>query len=42
MVGKQIVVSSVYMITNPIKDGENRVFVEADDAVGASKTVLRI
>lgn len=42
MVGKPIVASRVDAIPNIIRDGENGLLVEADDATGASKAVLQI
>lgn len=42
MAGKPIVASRVDAIPNIICDGENGLLVEADDAAGASKAVLRI
>lgn len=42
MAGKPIVASRVDAIPNIVKDGENGLLVEADDAVGASEAVLRI
>lgn len=42
MAGKPIVASRVDAIPNIIKDGENGLLVEVDDAAGASKAVLRI
>ena len=42
MVGKPIVASRVDAIPNIIRDGENGLLVEADDASGACDAVLRI
>ena len=42
MAGKPIVASRVDAIPNIIRDGENGLLVEVDDAVGASEAVLRI
>ena len=42
MAGKPIVASRVDAIPNIIKDEENGLLVEVDDAAGASKAVLRI
>ena len=42
MAGKPIVASRVDAIPNSIKDRENGLLVEADDATGASEAVLRI
>ena len=42
MAGKPIVASRVDAIPNIIRDGENGLLVEADDATGASKAVLQI
>lgn len=42
MAGKPIVASRVDAIPNIIRDGENGLLVEVDDATGASKAVLRI
>lgn len=42
MAGNPIVASRVDAIPNIIRDGENGLLVEADDATGASKAVLRI
>lgn len=42
MAGKPIVASRVDAIPNIIRDGENGLLVEADDASGASEAVLRI
>lgn len=42
MASKPIVASRVDAIPNIIRDGENGVLVEADDATGASEAVLRI
>lgn len=42
MAGKPIVASRVDAIPNIIRDGENGVLIEADDATGASEAVLRI
>ena len=42
MAGKPIVASKVDTIPNIIRDGENGLLVEVDDAVGASEAVLRI
>lgn len=42
MAGKPIVASRVDAIPNIIRDGEDGLLVGTDDAVGASKTVLRI
>lgn len=42
MAGKPIVASNVDAIPNIIKNGENGLLVEVDDAVGASEAVLRI
>lgn len=42
MASKPIVASKVDAIPNIIRDGENGVLVEVDDAVGASEAVLRI
>lgn len=42
MAGKPIVASSVDAIPNIIRDGENGLLVEVDDAIGASEAVLRI
>ena len=42
MAGKPIVASRVDAIPNIIRDGENGLLVEADDATGASEAVLRI
>lgn len=42
MVGKPIVATSVDAIPNIIKDGENGLLVEVDDATVASEAVLRI
>ena len=42
MAGKPIVASRVDAIPNIIRDGENGLLVEADDATGAGEAVLRI
>lgn len=42
MAGKPIVASRVDAIPNIIRDGENGLLVEVDDAAGASEDVLRI
>ena len=42
MAGKPIVASSVDAIPNIIRDGENGLLVEVDDAASASEAVLRI
>lgn len=42
MAGKPIVASRVDAIPNIIRDGENGLLVEVDDAIGASEAVLRI
>ena len=42
MAGKPIVASRVDAIPNIIRDGENGLLVEVDDAAGASEAVLRI
>lgn len=42
MAGKPIVATNVDAIPNIIRDGENGLLVEVDDAIGASKAVLRI
>lgn len=42
MAGKPIVASSVDAIPNIIRDGENGLLVEVNDATGASEAVLRI
>lgn len=42
MAGKPIVASRVDAIPNIIRDGENGLLVEVDDAAGASKAVLQI
>lgn len=42
MASKPIVASKVDAIPNIIRDGENGLLVEVDDAVGASEAVLRI
>lgn len=42
MAGKPIVASNADAIPNIIKNGENGLLVEVDDAVGASEAVLRI
>lgn len=42
MAGKPIVASNVDAIPNIIRNGENGLLVEVDDAVGASEAVLRI
>ena len=42
MTGKPIVASKVDAIPNIIRDGENGLLVEVDDAIGASEAVLRI
>lgn len=42
MAGKPIVASRVDAIPNIIRDGENGLLVNVDDAVGASEAVLRI
>ena len=42
MAGKPIVASRVDAIPNIIRNGENGLLVEVDDAIGASKAVLRI
>lgn len=42
MAGNPIVASRVDAIPNIIRDGENGLLVEADDATGASEAVLRI
>ena len=42
MASKPIVASSVDAIPNIIRDGENGLLVEVDDATGASEAVLRI
>jgi glycosyltransferase involved in cell wall biosynthesis len=40
--GKPIVASRVDAIPNIIRDGENGLLVDADDAIAASEAVLRI
>ena len=42
MAGKPIVASSVDAIPNIIRDGENGLLVEVDDASGASKAVYEL
>ena len=42
MAGKPIVASKVDAIPNIVKDGQNGLLVEIDDAIGASKAVLQI
>lgn len=42
MAGKPIVASKVDAIPNIVRDGENGLLVEVDDAVGACEAVLRI
>ena len=42
MAGKPIIASRVDAIPNIVKDGENGLLVEVDDAIGASEAVLRI
>ena len=42
MAGKHIVASRVDAIPNIVRDGENGLLVEVDDAIGASEAVLRI
>ena len=42
MVGKPIVASCVDAIPNIIRDGENGLLVETEDAIGAGEAVLRI
>ena len=42
MAGKPIVASRVDAIPNTIRDLENGLLVEVDDAVGASRAVLRL
>ena len=42
MAGKPIVASRVDAIPNIVRDGENGLLVEVDDAIGASEAVLRI
>lgn len=42
LAGKPIVASNVDAIPNIIRDGKNGFLIEVDDAVGASKAVLRI